>query len=358
MSLMVDIPPSINPYLDKSRFKKRTYSFEEYIEGILNHDRVILSKAITLIESENPEDQQLAGRIIKECLKINTDSFRIGITGIPGVGKSTFIESFGLDLIEKGHKVAVLAVDPTSERSGGSILGDKTRMENLSKHPNAYIRPSPSGRVPGGVAKRTREAIILCEAAGFDRIIIETVGVGQGEVLVHSMVDFFMLLILPGSGDELQGMKRGIMEMADGIVITKADGDNLKKAKIAKADIQRALHYFPVSKSGWNPPIILTSSITKLGFDEVYRMLINFETLMKNKIHPETTKSYFEMRRREQSLYWFEQSFFEKIKSQIIEKIQSEYQELKEKILNQEITPFDAAEQLLNIIFDQPKRLL
>jgi len=351
MNLMTEIPPSINPYLNKNQFKRKKYTFEEYIEGIKNQNRVILSKAITLIESENPEDQELASQIIKECLKIKNTSFRIGITGIPGVGKSTFIESFGLELIEKGHRLAVLAIDPSSERSGGSILGDKTRMENLSRNPYAYIRPSPSGRTLGGVAKRTRETIILCEAAGFDRIIVETVGVGQGEVIVHSMVDFFMLLILPGSGDELQGMKRGIMEMADGIVITKSDGENLKKAKIAKADIERALHYFPISKSGWNPPVILTSSLTKLGFDEVYKMLYDYEQLMKNKINLETKKSFFESRRDEQSLYWFEQSFVEKMKNIVIKNISNEYNKLKEKILKKEITPFEASEQLLEMIF-------
>ncbi len=355
MKVMTEIPPSINPYLKKEQYRKKNYSIEDYLKGIKNQDRVLLSKAITLIESEHPEDQKIASIIIKECLKWNTYSFRIGITGIPGVGKSTFIESFGLELTQKGHKLAVIAIDPTSERTGGSILGDKTRMENLSRNPNVFIRPSPSGRTPGGVAKRTREVILLCEAAGYDRIIIETVGVGQGETLVHSMVDFFMLLILPGSGDELQGIKRGIMEMADGIIITKADGDNLKKARIAKSDLERALHYFPHSKTGWNPPVILTSSITKLGFEDVYQMLVRFYHKMKNTIHPEKQKTFFELRREEQSLYWFEQSLMEKIKRLLFESIEEEYQNLKQKIIDKELTPFDASDKLIQYLIEKKK---
>lgn len=353
MNVMTEIPPTINPYLDRNRFKKKRYTLEEYLNGIFSGDRVILSQAITLIESQNPEDQELASKILKECLKKEYSSFRIGITGIPGVGKSTFIESFGLEMIQQGHKVAILAIDPTSERTGGSILGDKTRMENLSRDANAYIRPSPSGKTPGGVARRTRETIILCEAAGFDRIIVETVGVGQSEVLVHSMVDFFMLLILPGSGDELQGIKRGIMEMADGIIITKSDGDNLKKAKIAKADVERALHYFPISHKGWNPPVILTSSITKLGFNEVFKMLENYEHIMKKTINPENHLNYFESRRNDQSLYWFEQSLIDNLKDILLKNIIKDYNIIKNKVLNKEITPFEASEQLIKVILNQ-----
>ncbi|MCS7204067.1 MAG: methylmalonyl Co-A mutase-associated GTPase MeaB [Leptospiraceae bacterium] len=347
MNLITQVPPTISPYLKKEQYRKKEYTFEEYIDGILNGNRTILSKAITLIESENPKDMELASEIIKFCLKNQRDSFRIGITGIPGVGKSTFIEAFGLELIQQGHKVAVLAVDPSSEKSGGSILGDKTRMEELSRNPNAYIRPSPSRGTLGGVAKKTRETILLCETAGFDRIIVETVGVGQGEVVVHSMVDVFLLLILPGTGDELQGIKRGIMEMADGILITKVDGENIQKSKIAKADLQRALHYFPPSEIGWTPPVILTSSRTKLGFEEIHKMLHEYERLIKTTIHPESKRSYFEQKRNIQSLYWFDQSFFEKVKRSVIEKIQDEYEALKTQILKNEITPFEAAEKLV-----------
>lgn len=355
MNTNTEIPPTVSPYLKKEQYRKKEHSLEEYIEGIRNGNRTILSKAITLIESENPRDMELASELVKYFLKNPGESFRIGITGIPGVGKSTFIEAFGLDLIEKGHKVAVLAVDPSSEKTGGSILGDKTRMENLSRHPAAYIRPSPSRGTPGGVARKTRETIILCEAAGFDRIIVETVGVGQGEIVVHSMVDFFLLLILPGSGDELQGIKRGIMEMADGILITKSDGENIKKSRIARADIQRALHYFPVNENGWIPPVILTSSITRTGFDEIHGMLENFESYMKTNLHPQTGKSLFEHRRSVQSLYWFEQSLMEKIKTALFRIIEEEYENLKEKVIENKITPFDASEIIIQKLFPSPE---
>ncbi|MFN3604259.1 MAG: methylmalonyl Co-A mutase-associated GTPase MeaB [Leptonema sp. (in: bacteria)] len=341
------IPPSINPYLDIKKFQKPKLGFDEYIEGILNGDRVILSRAITLIESDKEEDKKLSSRIIQYFLKKQMESFRIGITGVPGVGKSTFIEAFGLDLISKGHKVAVLAVDPSSERSGGSILGDKTRMENLSKHPHAFIRPSPSRGTLGGVAKRTREVMLLCEAAGFNRIIIETVGVGQSETLVHSMVDFFLLLILPGSGDELQGIKRGIMEMADGILVTKTDGDNIQKSKIAKADIQRVVQYFSDSEINWKPFVICVSSLTKEGFPEFYEKLELFLTYVQSNQDPFTKKTFFEMRREIQSLYWFEQVFFEDLKGLIKEKIQNDYIQLKEKILKKELSPFEASQILI-----------
>ncbi len=339
----------INPYLDIRRFYKPKLQFEDYIEGIQKGNRTILSQAITLIESEREEDKELASRIIQFCLKKQTSSFRIGITGVPGVGKSTFIESFGLDLISKGHKVAVLAVDPSSEKSGGSILGDRTRMENLSKNANAYIRPSPSKGTLGGVARRTREVILLCEAAGYDRILVETVGVGQSETLVHSMVDFFLLLILPNSGDELQGMKRGIMEMADGILITKSDGDTLPKAKIAKADLERVIPYFSMNYDFWKPFVICISSLNKTGFSEFYQKLNLFENNVKTNLHPLAKKTYFEYKREQQSLYWFEQTFMENFKDYIKKAFQKDYEKLKQKIINKEITPFEASENFLKI---------
>jgi LAO/AO transport system kinase len=245
----------------------------ELAEGILAKKRVVLGQAITLIESQKKEDQENAKLLIEKILPFTGKSIRIGITGAPGVGKSTFIETFGKYVTDNGKKIAVLAIDPSSSKSKGSILGDKTRMEELVKDENAYIRPSASGETLGGVARKTRETIILCEAAGFDTIIIETVGVGQSETAVHSMVDFFLLLKISGAGDELQGIKRGIMEMADAIVINKADGDNINKAKLAKTEFNRALHLFPAKKSGWIPSATTCSSYTKEGIPEVWETL-------------------------------------------------------------------------------------
>lgn len=251
-------------------------SAEDYVNCILNNDITILARAITLVESNKAEHQDLAEQILKKILPYTGKSFRLGITGSPGVGKSTFIEAFGLHCIEKGHKIAVLAIDPSSSLSKGSILGDKTRMENLSRHPNAFIRPSPSGGVLGGVASKTYETMLLCEAAGFDWIFVETVGVGQSETEVADITDFFLLLLLAASGDEIQGIKRGIMEMADGIIITKADGDNLPKARLAAAQFKSALHYFTHALNNWLVPVIPASSITKQGLEDVYNMLIQF----------------------------------------------------------------------------------
>ncbi|HBS03418.1 MAG TPA: methylmalonyl Co-A mutase-associated GTPase MeaB, partial [Leptospiraceae bacterium] len=306
-------------------------------------NRVVLSQAITLTESTRPEDQELASEVVHACLPHAGNSLRIGITGIPGVGKSTFIESFGKLLLERGHKLSVLAIDPSSERSKGSILGDKTRMEALTREQNAYIRPSPSGGSPGGVARKTRESIILCEAAGFDRILVETVGVGQGETIVHSMVDFFLLLMLPGAGDELQGMKRGIMEMADGIAITKSDSGNDKKAKIAAADYRRALELFPPADHGWKAEVILTSAVTGMGLDEVYSLLENFLDSMKENGH-------FDKRRKGQAVYWMNEYLGELIRNRILENRESrEYRaELKERVIAGTLSPFEAAGMLLD----------
>ena len=246
----IEQPSSVNPYL-KRKPKKRQLSVAEYVEGIVKGDVTILSRAVTLVESVKPEHQAIAQEVIEKCLPYSGNSVRVGISGVPGAGKSTSIDVFGLHVLEKyGGKLAVLAIDPSSERSKGSILGDKTRMEKLSVHPKSFIRPSPSAGSLGGVARKTRETIVLCEAAGFDKIFVETVGVGQSETAVHSMVDFFLLIQLAGTGDELQGIKRGIMEMADGIVINKADGDNLERAKLAAAQFRNALHLFPAPESG------------------------------------------------------------------------------------------------------------
>ncbi len=245
-----------------------------YVEGILKADRVLLSRAITLVESKLPADNALAMQIIEQVLPHTGNSVRLGITGVPGVGKSTFIEAFGTYITGLGKKLAVLAIDPSSQKTKGSIMGDKTRMEALAHNPAAYIRPSPTGYSLGGVSARTRETMLLCEAAGFDVIIIETVGVGQSETAVHGMVDFFLLLMLAGAGDELQGIKRGIMEMADAIAINKADGDNVKAANRAKAEYKAALHLFPATDSGWVPEVITCSAMANSGIDAVWQLVM------------------------------------------------------------------------------------
>ena len=270
----IEQPSSVNPYL-KRKPKKRQLSVAEYVEGIIKGDVTILSRAVTLVESVKPEHQAIAQEVIEKCLPYSGDSIRIGISGVPGAGKSTSIDVFGLHVLEKyDGKLAVLAIDPSSERSKGSILGDKTRMEKLSVHPKSFIRPSPSAGSLGGVARKTRETIVLCEAAGFDKIFVETVGVGQSETAVHSMVDFFLLIQLAGTGDELQGIKRGIMEMADGIVINKADGDNLERAKLAATQFRNALHLFPAPESGWTPQV-LTKSVSHSGSTATSRQAFN-----------------------------------------------------------------------------------
>lgn len=261
--------------------RKASVPVDVWVEAILSGNRSMLSQAITLVESSLPAHHEKAQEIIEKCIPHASRSFRIGITGVPGVGKSTFIEAFGMHLIEQGHKVAVLAVDPSSEISKGSILGDKTRMETLSVQEQAFIRPSPSAGSLGGVARKTHEIIILCEAAGFDRILVETVGVGQSETAVHSMVDFFLLLMLAGAGDELQGIKRGIMEMCDGMIINKADGDNLINAQKARIQYQNALHLFPPPPSGWTPLVEICSAIKKTGIKAVDEMIMAYSRQVK-----------------------------------------------------------------------------
>jgi LAO/AO transport system kinase len=317
-------------------------SAQELIDGILAKDKVALSRAITLVESTNPTHLAKANEIIKGCLPQANKSVRIGITGVPGVGKSTFIEAFGSYLTSIGKKVAVLAVDPSSTISHGSILGDKTRMEELVKDENAYIRPSASGETLGGVARKTRETIILCEAAGFDTIIIETVGVGQSETAVHSMVDFFLLLKISGAGDELQGIKRGIMEMADAIIINKADGDNIAKAKLAKTEFNRALHLFPAKNSGWIPTVSTCSAFEKTGIDAVWQTISTYFDLVKSN-------HYFEAKRKEQNQFWMMETINEQLKSNFYThpEIQKLLEESKKAVQNDEISPFAAAMILL-----------
>ncbi|MBC7524590.1 MAG: methylmalonyl Co-A mutase-associated GTPase MeaB [Flavobacterium sp.] len=328
------------------RFRKFQPSANELIEGILKQDKVALSRAITLVESTNFEHLEKANEVINACLPFANKSVRIGITGVPGVGKSTFIECFGLYLTSIGKKVAVLAVDPSSTISHGSILGDKTRMEELVKDKNAYIRPSASGENLGGVARKTREAIILCEATGFDTIIIETVGVGQSETAVHSMVDFFLLLKISGAGDELQGIKRGIMEMADAIVINKADGDNVKRANAAKSEFSNALHLFPAKKSGWNPKVSTCSSITKDGVEDVWETILNYLELTKSN-------NYFVENRMEQNQYWMLETINEQLKTNFYNhsEICLLLEQNKKAVQKNEISPFAAAKNLLGIYF-------
>jgi LAO/AO transport system kinase len=331
-----------------SKSRKTQPSAAALISGIIAHDKVALSRAITLVESTNVSHLAKANEIINGCLPYANKSVRIGITGVPGVGKSTFIEAFGKQLTSLGKKVAVLAIDPSSSISHGSILGDKTRMEELVKDENAYIRPSASGETLGGVARKTRETIILCEAAGFDTIIIETVGVGQSETAVHSMVDFFLLLKISGAGDELQGIKRGIMEMADAIVINKADGDNINKAKLAKTEFNRALHLFPAKKSGWIPTVATCSAITREGIDSVWETISNYFELAK-------ANQYFEEKRKEQNQYWMMETINEQLKNNfynhpdIIKLLEAN----KKAVANDEISPFAAAMNLLNKYFKE-----
>jgi LAO/AO transport system kinase len=328
--------------------RKKQPSAEELINGILDGNRTALSRAITLVESTNPEHTEKANEVIKGCLPYSRKSIRIGITGVPGVGKSTFIEAFGKFLTALNKKVAVLAVDPSSSLSQGSILGDKTRMEELVKDDNAFIRPSASGDTLGGVARKTRETIILCEAAGFDTIIIETVGVGQSETAVHSMVDFFLLLKISGAGDELQGIKRGIMEMADAIVINKADGDNVKKANQAKLEFNRALHLFPPKKSNWQPKVTTCSAITKDGISEIWETISDYFEMTNNT-------GYFQEKRKDQNHFWMMETINEQLKHSFYSQpeIISALEQNKKAVQNDEISPFAAAQELLRLYFNK-----
>lgn len=319
-------------------------SVAEYVSKILEGNITFLSKAITLVESTNRKHQQKANEILEQCLPYANNSVRIGITGVPGVGKSTFIETYGKYLTAKGNKVAVLAVDPSSSVNKGSILGDKTRMEELVTDKNAFIRPSPSGTSLGGVAQKTRESIILCEAAGFDTIIIETVGVGQSETVVHSMVDFFLLLKLAGAGDELQGIKRGIIEMADAIVINKADGDNEKNAKIAKVEFNRALHLYPIKESKWQPKVITASALHNIGISKTDKMIVDYISLTKEN-------TYFIQKRNDQNKYWLLSTIEQQLKANFYQNpnVKNALENEISNLENGKTTPFNAAKRLLEI---------
>jgi len=341
-------PSSINPKFAGGRKKAKTLkSSAWYIDGILSGDMTILSMAITLTESNLIAHRALAQEIIEACIPYSGKSVRIGITGVPGVGKSTFIEAFGRHITQGlGKKLAVLAIDPSSQRSKGSILGDKTRMEKLSSDDKAFIRPSPSAGSLGGVAQKTRESIILCEAAGFEIILVETVGVGQSETAVHSMVDFFLLLMLAGAGDELQGIKRGIMEMADAILINKADGENKYKAEIARREYANALHLFPPTDSGWIPRTQTCSAYTGDGIPDVWTIINDYKK-------ESSENNFFKQKRHQQSLYVLKETIEYRLKYNFEhdESTRSLLKTIEKKILNQEISPYKGAEKLLKTYF-------
>jgi LAO/AO transport system kinase len=346
----IEQPPMINPNA-AALFRKapqRCLQLSDYVTGVRAGNVTMLSKAITLIESRLPEHQALAQQVVEACRPYADNSVRIGITGVPGAGKSTFIEAYGKTLTAEGHKLAVLAIDPSSERTKGSILGDKTRMEELSVDPHAFIRPSPSAGSLGGVARKTRESIVLCEAAGFDIIIIETVGVGQSETAVHSMTDFFLLLMISGAGDELQGIKRGIMEMSDLLVINKSDGSNVDKARVAQAQYQSALRLFPTPESKWKAKALTVSSIEKTGLSDIQTQIDAYLPLTK-------ANGYFERRRCEQARYWMTETIEEALKDGFYQNadIAAKLPDYEQQVLNGEKSSFTAAKELLELYYQR-----
>ncbi|MBC2705717.1 methylmalonyl Co-A mutase-associated GTPase MeaB [Desulfobacula sp.] len=318
---------------------------DSFVQGILDGNRRMIAKTITLIESSLKEHQKIAFTVMEKILPRTGNSIRLGVTGVPGVGKSTFIENLGIFLADIGHKVAVLTVDPTSQRSGGSILGDKTRMEKLSAHGNAFIRPSPAGETLGGVAAKTREIMLICEAAGFDVILVETVGVGQSETSVASMVDFFLVLMISGAGDELQGIKKGVLELADGIAINKADGENLKEVEKTKGDLEMAMHLIRPESPTWSTPVLTCSSIVEDGTKNVWETVLDHHKKFK-------TSGEFQQRRKKQTLKWMwtlvEEGLKQRFKNN--EKINEEIPVISRQVENEKISPSAAAEVLLSYL--------
>jgi len=341
-------PPIVNPHFRRRRLPE--LSVEQYVEAIVAGDITRLSQAVTLVESTLEAHRAKAQAIIEGCLPCAGKSIRIGITGVPGAGKSTSIDSFGMHLVRQGRKLAVLAIDPTSEVSRGSILGDKTRMEQLAREPNAFIRPSAAGDSLGGVARKTRETIILCEAAGFDTIFVETVGVGQSETAMHSMVDFFLLIQLAGTGDELQGIKRGIMEMADAIVINKADGDNIDKANLAASHFRNALHLFPPTESGWRPKVLTYSGFYGIGIKEIWDMIDEYR-------HFAMDSGYFTEKRQRQAKWWMYESINDALKASFYqnEHVQRLRPEVEQQVLSDTLSSFVGAQHLLDTYFEALK---
>ncbi|WP_335966603.1 methylmalonyl Co-A mutase-associated GTPase MeaB [Galbibacter sp. PAP.153] len=333
---------AISKFLNK---RNKDFSSDALANAIVKGDTIALSRAITLVESTNPKHLQKANEVLAKCLPYANNSIRIGITGVPGVGKSTFIEALGNNIANNSSKLAVLAVDPSSSITKGSILGDKTRMEQLANNPNVYIRPSAAGTSLGGVARKTRESIILCEACGFKYIFVETVGVGQSETAVHSMVDFFLLLKLAGAGDELQGIKRGIIELADAIVINKADGNNFKNAQKAKVEFNRALHLYPPKPNGWVPKVLLTSATESTGIDKVWELIEMYMDQAKKE-------SFFSKKRMEQHTFWLHQTIEDRLKSNFYnnEQVKKALHEQLTAIENNQTTPFAAAQYLLSLV--------
>ena len=326
------------------RKSRKRLPISEYVDGILKGNRAVLSRAITLVESSLESDQLLAEDIIEKILPHTGNSLRIGITGVPGVGKSTFIEHFGKLIVDQGYRLAVLTIDPSSQKTRGSILGDKTRMTTLATDKRAFIRPSPSGTTLGGVGAKTRESMLICEAAGYNVVFIETVGVGQSEVMVKGMVDFFLLLMLSGAGDELQGIKKGIIEIADALVITKADGENLQRAKMAKREYDRALHLFQKSENGWQPKVKTCSALYHTGLEEVWEMILDYEGKMKSS-------GYFEQNRQRQRLDWMHGHIRFLLESKFYQdkEIASRLAEITPSMLGGNISPVATARALVRL---------
>lgn len=323
---------------------KRLPTVAEYCEGILAGNKTMLSKAITLVESSVDAHHALAQEIIERCLPYTGNSIRIGFSGVPGAGKSTTVEAMGTKLVNEGHKLAVLAIDPSSEKTKGSILGDKTRMEYVSGHANAYVRPSPTAGSLGGVAQKTRESMFLCEAAGYDTIFVETVGVGQSEIAVHSMVDFFFLIAISGAGDELQGIKRGIIEMADLISINKADGDNILRANMAKTQLMTSLMFFPARESKWVPEVTTHSALKNIGLDEIWEVIMKYQRLTSEN-------GYFQNRRKEQAKYWMHETINERLIKDFYGRpeIKQLISQLESQIIDNKVDSFLAAEKTLKL---------
>jgi len=324
--------------------RRPSLSIDDYVQGVLNRDRAILGRAITLVESNARAHMGLAQEVLKQLLPFTGKSMRIGITGVPGVGKSTFIESLGCYLLDMGYRLAVLAVDPSSSITGGSILGDKTRMERLGQDKRCFIRPSPTGGALGGVARKSRESMLVCEAAGFDLILIETVGVGQSEITVRSMVDFFLLLMLAGAGDELQGIKKGIIELADAVIITKADGDNKSRAEVARSEYERAIHYTQPASEGWKPPVFTCSAVSGHGIKETWSMIEQFR-------RQTAVSGHFDSRRKSQTLKWIHEIVDEHLRAHFLNHpgVAEAVPEIEDLVLNGDLPPTAAATRLISI---------